>query len=367
MPEQISVTSTSASTAQVSPVVLRETDSRRLVFVPLLVENPNDAAAAIKGEFIYQRKSAVNTWENIESASLNTLRNGEGYKLVLSSAETLKFFETLKHLYGFVSNQGVPMGTRELVSVPQSEVLARVRGMLDEDHVSELLQLFLTWAEEQDSGALSNILRTDDGQAVINFDAAIGAARLEQFIADARSSLQNSDESFWQDLLNRNSWAISQIYAHPIVILREKAYVGGKSIDNSGGTIVDFLYNNPLTHNALVVEIKTPTAILMKSDPYRNQVYSPSSELSGATQQILTARHTLVSDFNTLSRADNSGLQVFSPKALLIIGTLPAESDSEKRRSFEIYRNCLVGIEIVTFDEIISKAQLLLDLIQNSA
>jgi hypothetical protein len=53
------------------------------------------------------------------------------------------------------------------------------------------------------------------------------------------------------------------------------------------------------------------------------------------------------------------GFNIFATKALLIVGWMP--EDDIRRRSYEIYRNAQRGIEIVTFDEMIRKAELLLD------
>jgi len=55
------------------------------------------------------------------------------------------------------------------------------------------------------------------------------------------------------------------------------------------------------------------------------------------------------------------GFNIFGTRALLVLGTMPQEAD--RIRSFEIYRNAQRGIEIVTFDELIAKAQLLLDIL----
>jgi hypothetical protein len=57
--------------------------------------------------------------------------------------------------------------------------------------------------------------------------------------------------------------------------------------------------------------------------------------------------------------SSDPGFNIFATKALLIAGTMP--EDDIRKRGFEIYRNAQRGIEIVTFDEMIQKAELLLD------
>ncbi len=187
---------------------------------------------------------------------------------------------------------------------------------------------------------------------------------MQQFVTEAKANLGSGDEALWQRLLTENAWALSQVYAHPLVIIREQAYVGGKGIDNRGGTVVDYLFRNALTYNALLIEIKTPQTRLLTRDEYRNGVYGPSQELGGATQQLLHATQTLREDFSSLTRGRSDDFNVFSPRSLLVIGMLPDAVDTVRRRSFEIYRNNLRGIEIVTFDELLEKAASLLKLLK---
>ena len=51
--ERLQVVSTSSSTADVSPVTLRESDLVRLVFKPMLINNAIDPDASVRGVFLY--------------------------------------------------------------------------------------------------------------------------------------------------------------------------------------------------------------------------------------------------------------------------------------------------------------------------
>src|SRR6266496_486391 len=359
-PGGFQVTSTSRNSATVSPLVLRQTDTIRLVFKPVLVNNRNEPAASVDGVFCYQRKRKADQWENVESVSLSSLRAGEGVKLDIRSAELLRIFKGLRVLYDTVARDGVPSGTHTYIQADAGSVLADVAALLERGGIGDVLQTFLAWAKDSQA-TLAEQLAGVDTEALVNFDAAIGVARLSRFIKEATSNLGNNDEGYWQDLLRRESWVISQIYATPMIIVREQAYVGGKSIDNRGGSIVDYMFANSLTENALIVEIKTPPTPLLKATEYRNGIYGPSTELGGATQQVLHARQTLQEEYLTLTQGRSVGFNIFGTRALLVLGTMPQEAD--RIRSFEIYRNAQRGIEIVTFDELIAKAQLLLDIL----
>lgn len=83
MPESISSMSTSAHSARVTPIVLRPLTNRRLVFLPEIVDNMHDAAAGLKGTFVYQVKTSADIWESVEAIDLKTLRGGDGVRLSL--------------------------------------------------------------------------------------------------------------------------------------------------------------------------------------------------------------------------------------------------------------------------------------------
>jgi Domain of unknown function (DUF4263) len=252
----------------------------------------------------------------------------------------------------------VPSGTATYIRADRGTVLADVAELLRTGGMEDVLQIFLQWARDIEGDMVEEVMRVNRETLEI-FDAVVGAARLQGFIDEAQSNLMNNDESYWQELLREHSWAISQLYAAPMVIVREQAYVGGKSIDNQGGTIVDYMYRNALSSNSLLVELKTPMTPLLTTNEYRNRVFGPSAHLSGATQQLLHARQTLQEEYLSLPRNEPGQFNIFGTKAILIIGALPPDSDA-RLRSFEVYRSAHRGLDIVTFDELIEKSRLLL-------
>ena len=358
------MTSTSRNSATVTPIVLRQTDSVRLVFKPQLVNNQGQPAASVDGTLCYQRKRRSEAWEDLDAIQLSSLHAGEGVKLDIRSGEILKFFRGLQVLYDTVERDGVPTGVHQYIQADAGTVLADVAGLLNDGRASDLLQTFLSWARESSANLAEQFEGLDD-DALVNFDAAVGVARLSRFMDEASSNLSNSDESYWQDLLKKEPWVISQFYAAPMIIVREQAYVDGKSIDNRGGTIVDYMYANSLSENSLIVELKTPATPLLTTETYRNRIHGPSRELSGATQQLLHARQTLQEQYLSLMTGGHTGFNIFGTRALLVIGTLP--SDQAEIRSFEIYRNAQRGVEIVTFDELLAKGRLILDALTRSS
>jgi hypothetical protein len=184
--ESIQTRSTSLRAADASPIVLRDGDRTRLIFKPMLVENSKNPDASLSGVFVYQRKVAADVWEDVGSINLARLKAGEGVRLDLRSAEVLALFEGLSALYELGATQGVPAGTRQWLAVPKSRVLEDVHRMLAGGEDPELLTIFLEWMRSKGTEALAADLRRVGSNALINFDAAVGAARLSGFLGPGR-------------------------------------------------------------------------------------------------------------------------------------------------------------------------------------
>jgi len=200
-------------------------------------------------------------------------------------------------------------------------------------------------------------LKTED---IKNLNVIVGIANLKKLLEIWESNKENNDEEFWQDLFKSNYWCISQLFFTPVILFKEKAYIGGKSIDNTGGKIVDFLYQNKITHNISLIEIKTPETKLLGRE-YRNEIYPISSELSGAINQLLSYKDEIQKNCFSVLRDEAS--QLINPKCILIIGKLSDLNMNEKgKNSFEIFRRELKDIEIVTYDELFGKIELFLNL-----
>lgn len=178
----------------------------------------------------------------------------------------------------------------------------------------------------------------------------------------------NAKEEFWQEKLAENALILSQLFTFPVVILKEKAYVGGKGIDNKGGQLLDFIVQNDLTRNTALIEIKTPATLLL-GDEYRTGTWQPGAEITGAVAQVTRYRDTLRKDFhnlrgNALDRdTADEVYDVFDPPCIVIAGNYQKEVTRAKRASFELYRAELRNVELVTYDELFAKVASLLKLL----
>lgn len=370
--EEINITSTSRTTAEAEPVVIRLKDTVRLVFIPTIVQNSSEPEACVKGVFVYQKKKKNNEWESIKEINLNALKSAEGVQLEIKSAELLSLLRKLSDLYKIYRTSGLPRGKTKFLKVTsQLEGIAEVT----EEELSEYLELnnsagitlfkkVANWLSKlENSDKILDSLESLDSENLKQLNVIIGLGNLKRSLNTWESFKTNPDEEFWQNELTNNSFILSQIFSFPVMLVQGKAYVGGKNLTNRGGNIVDFLYKNSLTTNAALIEIKTPETQLLGSK-YR-KVYSISKELSGSTIQVSNYANSLTIDFNNISKQSNADLNAFKPHCVVIIGNAGKELDNEeKRKSFELYRNNLKDVEIVTYDELFGKVHNFIELLE---
>ena len=175
------------------------------------------------------------------------------------------------------------------------------------------------------------------------------------------SRRDESDEEFWQITFNENSYALSQVFAIPVVFIKDKAYVGGMNLERSDARFVDYLFSTESSQEAVLVEIKTPVTRLL-GRRYRG-TYPPSRELAGAIAQVLDYRTELSRNLASLQEGTPYRFNAFSPRCAVIVGNAEAElTDDVKRRAFELFRASLKDIEIVTYDELFRKVAILVEL-----
>jgi hypothetical protein len=180
------------------------------------------------------------------------------------------------------------------------------------------------------------------------------ASRLIEFLNLWDQHQTNGDEEFWQIKFTEHSYVLSQAFSAPVVLIRERAYVGGMNLDRKDARFVDYLFSTETSRDALLIELKTPVTKLLGAK-YRS-VYGPSRELNGAVVQLLDYRRQLAQDLESVKRGTGHELRYFNPRCLLLAGNGQAElGDPKKRESFEVFRSGLKDVEILTYDELFRK------------
>ena len=89
----------------------------------------------------------------------------------------------------------------------------------------------------------------------------------------------------------------------------------------------------------------------------RDDVFPLSGDVIGAISQVIHYRESLMDDLAVRHAAD---LSSSDPRCLLIAGSAQRElTDEFRKRSFERFRERLVGVTIVTFDEVFERVRAL--------
>lgn len=367
----IDVVSRSAMTADATPVVLSSTERFRFRFMPMLVDNQNNPEQSVRGKLLLERKSKnekyfpTDSVAPCEKVTRESAKNGDWVEIELHSEETYNLFMGLKKLYDLSGcMNGIPFGSARFAQIDSSfssflEVIQNdpsAARMIGEPQNFELIKILLqlitqTSSHESLKNSLSS-LANENLQALTTSASLEGLKRVEALM---RENLDNGKEEFWQQkVFNENQWVLAQIFSCPCTIYAQKAFVGGKSLDNKGGNVCDFIYRNKMTQNVALIEIKTPcTEIVGK--PYR-ETYSMSLDMSGAVNQVLNYRDELQKNFSTLTRdlEEADTVRAFSPKCVVVIGKI-STLNAKQQKAFELYRSSFNNLTIITFDELHQK------------
>jgi hypothetical protein len=195
---------------------------------------------------------------------------------------------------------------------------------------------------------------------IILLHSEIERVTLAKMIEVFRTKLESKlAESQWQKFFEQNLIVLSMAFARPVLLTQTQFHAKGSALNGSGAQIGDFLFQEHGQALA-IVEIKTPETYLLMSKAYRGEeVFAPHAELSGAVTQVLFQQSELRKRWMT-HYYESAALQrsnADAVKCVVIAGRLP--TDRKQLRSFEVFRNSQKDVDIITFDELLRKLELL--------
>lgn len=345
--EKIEITPTSSFTATMTPIILSETPRTQTLFEPIQVDNANEPKMRIKGKLVFKKINMTVDSFDTTKISKRDIGSNEYVELQLDSEET---FNLAKGLYDyFVLTIG-----KKTPFEPQTYIKSSKQ---DEEQIQQLHQII------QDSPNIITLLEQRD---IDILSVALRIEELKNTKVLIENNLENSDEAFWQGIFSQNTWVITQIFSAPYLFFREEPYVGGKGIENSAGKFPDFLYRSNITNNIAVVEIKTPTTKLVSNTEYRTGVYSAHNDLSGAVGQLLSQRDALYKSYTNSLYYSGDSFKALNFNSILVIGNVSSLNENQaKCTSFELYRNELRNIQIIGFDELLAKINIMIQLLES--
>ncbi len=176
------------------------------------------------------------------------------------------------------------------------------------------------------------------------------------------------DEDLWQKFFERNQWifgyGLHYVFVTGFEDRKLEQIVQGNDLMNRGKRADALMMTRGIVNSLCFAEIKTHRTPLLDKSSYRPACWAASRELAGAVAQV---QGTVASAIRNLSdrirpctdNGDPTGEEVFNykPRAFVVVGSLSEfvgehGVNAEKLRSFELYRNSIVGVEIITFDEL---------------
>lgn len=181
---------------------------------------------------------------------------------------------------------------------------------------------------------------------------------IDQFEA-ALSGPTARKEKTWQTFFGVNVFALQQLFAAPVTYVGEQLRVRLPNLYGTGAQEPDFLLVNSVARSVHLVEIKTP-ATKMLSRSYRGrdeaEVFPPHRDLSGAVAQLQSQIHSALVDLPGILQRTSDAPDV-NPgvvRGAVIAGSMTSLSEVQ-RQSFMRYRQGLLGVEVITFDEVLDR------------
>jgi hypothetical protein len=251
--------------------------------------------------------------------------------------------------------QGTPAPDSEvaLVSKNEEQIVAELRG--------------------RDVPSIINIIKGLSGTPNLQFskdDLNMVLKRREHLTEfELALTAHADDENWWQDFFEKNKWIFG--YGLNYQILKQEQSqpnYGGTRLEGQGGQRGDYLTSTVGDINfTVLVEIKKPSTLLLQgTSEIRNGAWSLSKELTDALSQIEANIHTWEREgsrqVDNQDRLEERNVHTVQPKGIIVIGLLGAIStDRSKRETFQRFRKSIHGIDIITFDELFSRAKFIVE------
>ncbi len=201
----------------------------------------------------------------------------------------------------------------------------------------------------------------------------------EFFNSQKKSREIKNDEGLWQAFFESNSWifgyGLQLVSCENLDNKKLETIVAGSDIIGGPGKRIDALLKTKGNISKfLLCEIKTHHRNLLVEKYDRPGVFVPGKELRGAVAQVQKSIHKMTLQLQsnyirpTMKDGVPSGEEILfvKPRGLVVIGLLDDfKTDSginyEMLSSFELYRQQIQGIDIITYDELYERVKFIVE------
>lgn len=196
----------------------------------------------------------------------------------------------------------------------------------------------------------------------------------DYFDSEVASTARRRPEDVWQALFEANPWMLGVALTGQLLTSwsdeRLEQVVVGPSVSSAGKRTDALLRTAGRIRSMVFTEIKTHRTQLLDRE-YRSGCWSVSPEVVGAVAQLHGTVHRAVTNIGErLAGVGTDGADIpgdftylLRPRAYVVIGQLSQLTGEEggdhqdKIRSFELFRRQLQDPEILTFDEVLARAE----------
>jgi hypothetical protein len=192
---------------------------------------------------------------------------------------------------------------------------------------------------------------------------------------DGQAEQAGGPEKVWQSFFEANPWTLGIGLGAQLLTGwsedRLEQTVVGQAVDRPGKRVDAFLQTSGLIRSLVFAEIKHHRTALLRAQEYRPGTWAPSTEAAGGVSQVQgTVQRAVASIGDRLNRKDGDGYELANemaylirPRSFLVIGRLSefvnqdGNHHPDKIRSFELFRRHLQEPELITFDELLARAE----------
>ena len=186
-------------------------------------------------------------------------------------------------------------------------------------------------------------------------------------------------EAVWQRFFESNPWILGMGLGSQLLTSWDEdkleQVTAGRSIFGVGKRTDALMTTSGRIKSMVFAEVKTHRTPLLERDHYRVGCWAPAEHLAGGVSQVQgTVHRTSLGFIDRLQKENTDGTDklgdfayLLRPKSYLIIGQLGefigagGGHHADKVRSFELYRRHLQEPEVITFDELLARADWIVD------
>jgi hypothetical protein len=293
-------------------------------------------------------KNRAGDW--IEAVEKNefTFRADEFMRL-LSFLSQIEFIDLSNEENFQIEDISTKAGPKTLIDSSDRAFIDRIKAMTEEHRTSLLYTLQQSLTDEE----INILLGRRQG--------------LEEY--EEHFNRGDWSEAQWQNFFEREQWVFG--YGLDYRVMRQfdrEMTVGRGGSDYRDKPVIDFLMT--FTDYTVLVEIKTPeTPIFRESRGGRAGTWEFSPQFMSAVSQIIEQKAEWLSFAQSGEHYNKEGTEVLAArtrnaKSILVIGSRDEFSRSKNPRessvrsdTFELFRRETRSIDIVTFDELLDRAQ----------